>query len=57
MITPQMAQRLVLTDQDLENDRMIKLHVIAGDDTPSYAIGLIPSRSVPRYPDTRMPMC
>jgi predicted aspartyl protease len=36
MITPQMAQRLGLTDQDLENDRMIKLHVIAGDDTPSH---------------------
>jgi Aspartyl protease len=34
MITPQMAGRLGLTDQDLENDRMIKLHVIAGDDTP-----------------------
>ena len=36
MITPQMAQRLGLTDQDLENDRMIKLHVIAGGDTPSH---------------------
>jgi len=36
MITPQMARRLGLTDQDLENDRMIKLHVIAGDDTPSH---------------------
>jgi predicted aspartyl protease len=36
MITPQMAQRLGLTDQDLENDRMIKLHVIAGNDTPSH---------------------
>jgi predicted aspartyl protease len=36
MITPQMAQRLGLTDQDLENGPMIKLHVIAGDDTPSH---------------------
>jgi predicted aspartyl protease len=36
MITPQMAQRLGLTDQDLEKDRMITLHVIAGDDTPSH---------------------
>ncbi len=36
MITPQMAQRLGLTDQELENDPMIKLHVIAGDDTPSH---------------------
>ena len=36
MITPQMAQRVGLTDQDLENDRMIKLHVIAGNDTPSH---------------------
>lgn len=30
MITPRMAQRLGLTDQDLENDRMIKLHVMYG---------------------------
>jgi predicted aspartyl protease len=36
VITPQMAQRLGLTDQALANDRMIKLHVIAGDDTPSH---------------------
>jgi predicted aspartyl protease len=36
VITPHMAQRLGLTDQVLANDRMIKLHVIAGDDTPSH---------------------
>ncbi|HME26154.1 MAG TPA: retroviral-like aspartic protease family protein [Acetobacteraceae bacterium] len=36
MIAPHMAQRLGLTNQVLANDRMIKLHVIAGDDTPSH---------------------
>jgi predicted aspartyl protease len=36
MITPRMARRLGLNEQVLANDRMIKLHVIAGDDTPSH---------------------
>ena len=36
MITPGMARRLSLTDQALANDRMIKIHVVAGDDTPSH---------------------
>ena len=57
MITPQMAQRLGLTDQELENNPMIKLHVIAGDDTPSHVHWFEASRSVPRCQDTLMPMC
>jgi predicted aspartyl protease len=32
MITPRLVRRLGLTDQALEHDRIVKLHVIAGDD-------------------------
>jgi Aspartyl protease len=35
IITPPMAQRLGLTEQALASDRMIRIHVVAGDDTPS----------------------
>jgi predicted aspartyl protease len=33
MITPRLVQRLGLSDQDLANDRVLKLHVVAGDET------------------------
>lgn len=36
MITPRMAQRLGVTEAALAIDRVINLHVIAGDDTPSH---------------------
>jgi predicted aspartyl protease len=32
-ITPRMMQRLGLSEQALSNDRILKLHVVAGDDT------------------------
>jgi predicted aspartyl protease len=33
MITPRLVQRLGLSDRDLANDRVLKLHVVAGDET------------------------
>ncbi|HXA25502.1 MAG TPA: retroviral-like aspartic protease family protein [Acetobacteraceae bacterium] len=32
-ITPRMVRRLGLSEQDLANDRIVKLHVVSGDDT------------------------
>jgi predicted aspartyl protease len=34
-ITPRVARRLGLTEQAMADDRVIKLHVIAGEDTPA----------------------
>jgi Aspartyl protease len=57
MITPGMARRLSLTDEALANDRMIKIHVVAGDDTPSHVHWFNTIQIGPVEMRHRMPMC